>query len=119
MKTMRTVGRLRAVACLAVLTLATGCALPGGRSSDPWFGRDKLYHFAGSAAISASTAAAARHNGADDAEAGMIAIGVTLSVGSAKEHYDRTVKKTYWSWKDMVWNTLGAIVGSAAVAAAD
>ena len=42
-----------------------------------------------------------------------------LVVGAGKEAYDQRVKGTGWSWRDMAWNLLGALVGSQLALAAD
>ena len=52
--------------------------------------------------IGGGTTAIAEHNGWSKGDARYLAFGVTLSLGAAKETYDLTVKKTGWSWKDLV-----------------
>lgn len=89
--------------------LLAGCAAPAG---DRWFGPDKLKHFTASAAIGAGAAYAAREAGAADADARAAGITVVLTVGAGKELYDRELKQTYWSWRDMTWNLLGGLLGS-------
>ena len=93
----------------------SGCATVNGRS-DPWFGKDKLYHFTVAGVIGAGTSAVACNNGASEQEAPMIGLSVVLGLGTGKELYDKYIQHTYWSWKDMFWNviggTLGGIIGS-------
>jgi uncharacterized protein YfiM (DUF2279 family) len=42
----------------------------------------------------------------------MIGVGVTLAIGAAKESYDKHIKRTYYSPRDMVWNIIGSSVGA-------
>ncbi len=109
---------MREVLCCLLCVLTVGCSTTACRS-DSWFGRDKLYHFACSAAIGAAGTAVARHNDAPDVDSGAVGVGTALAIGSSKEAYDLAVKDTCWSWKDMVWNVVGAFVGASLAAACD
>ena len=80
--------------------------------NDHLFGPDKVYHFTAAGVIGACTTAAAVSNGASDSDAPVIGISVAIGVGAGKEFYDLTVKETYWSWKDMLWNLIGGTAGS-------
>ena len=91
-----------------------GCATVN-HPDDNWFARDKAYHFAAASAIGAGATFMA---GSEDA-APVIGVGVAMSFGAGKELYDREVKKTYWSWKDLAWDLAGAVAGAAAAAAAN
>ena len=71
-----------------------------------------MYHFTAAGVIGACTTAAAVNNGASDSDAPVIGISVAIGVGAGKEFYDLTVKETYWSWKDMLWNLIGGTAGS-------
>jgi putative lipoprotein len=84
-----------------------GCATVN-HPDDHWFARDKAYHFAVASAIGAGATLAA----GDEDAAPFIGVGVALSFGAGKELYDRDVKKTYWSWKDLAWDLAGALTGS-------
>lgn len=97
-------------ACL-LLMLGAGCA-SSVPAHDPWFGQDKAYHFAGAAVIGATTTFAAHEGHLSDGQTIALAIPVTLAIGAGKEAYDRNVKGTFWSWRDMAWNAAGAVVGS-------
>ena len=44
---------------------------------------------------------------------------MAVSFGAGKELYDRNVKNTYWSWKDLAWDLAGAVAGALAATAAD
>ena len=82
---------------------------------DSFFGKDKLYHFTASGVIGAGVTAVSRNNGISDYKAPVIGVSVSIGIGAGKEFYDLTVKETYWSWKDIVWNLIGSSVGSYAV----
>ena len=92
--------------------LLCGCATMN-HPDDKWFGRDKAYHFGISAGISAGLAAVAENNGCNDGEAMAFAVAFTMPIGAGKELYDRNVKKTYCSGKDLAWDLAGALVGGA------
>jgi len=100
-----------AVPILALLL--SGCATMR-HPDDAWFARDKAWHFGISAGISAGLAAAAENNGCSDGEAMAFAVAFTMPIGAGKELYDRKVKKTYCSGKDLVWDLAGALAGGAA-----
>ena len=90
-----------------------GCAMMR-HPDDAWFARDKAWHFGISAGLSAGLAAAAENNGCSDGEAMAFAVAFTMPIGAGKEAYDRNVKKTYASGKDLVWDLAGALAGGAA-----
>jgi putative lipoprotein len=92
----------------------TGCATVN-HPDDHWFARDKAYHFAVASAISAGATLAA----GDSDAAPVIGVGVAMAFGAGKETYDRDVKKTYWSWKDLAWDLAGAAAGALAATAAN
>ncbi len=83
---------------------------------DRMFGRDKLYHFTASAAIGAGATLAAANNGHDTGEAPVIGFTTAVTIGGAKEAFDAGVKQTYWSWKDLFWDAVGAAAGCGAAA---
>lgn len=108
---------LRTTLCFAfiVLFLISGCA-PIFVKQDPWFGRDKMYHFVCSGAIGAGATLAVRSNGGSEQTAPVIGVTVAVGIGGGKELYDLTIKKTYWSWKDFIWDIAGSAAGSYAAA---
>jgi uncharacterized protein YfiM (DUF2279 family) len=69
----------------------SGCAAVY-RGDDPWFGRDKAYHFAVSGAIGAGTTLAACRNGASESGAPVIGMSAAVGIGAGKECYDKRVK---------------------------
>ncbi|MDH5327043.1 MAG: hypothetical protein OEZ68_12950 [Gammaproteobacteria bacterium] len=83
--------------------------------SDPWVGQDKVYHALASAAIARIAALEADRHSSSKCAPLAVGLVVTLSAGTAKELYDRDVRKTLFSWRDMFWNTFGALLGSLSV----
>ncbi|MEE8328361.1 MAG: hypothetical protein V3R54_00325 [Thermodesulfovibrionia bacterium] len=102
------------IACLVLSLLVSGCAVVNSRE-DHWFGRDKFYHFSIAAAIGAGVSSAVNKNGTSNCKAPVMGVSAAIGLGMAKELYDRNIKKTYWSWKDMFWNLFGGTAGSLAV----
>ncbi len=101
-------------ACLPVLLIAltvlSGCATASPQN-DSWFGRDKVKHFLAASVISGAASAIADKQGMDNDGSFYFAFGLTLSLGAGKEAYDMKIRKTGWSWKDLAWDTLGALAG--------
>lgn len=97
------------------LTLWTGTVGSSGPASprDPWFGRDKLAHFAASALIQSATHSVFRWRGASYQRASWTATAVTATSGVGKELWDRHRKRDF-SFRDLAWDGVG-IVASAAV----
>ena len=93
-----------------ILFAMSGCSSYG--YNDPFWGRDKLYHFTASGVIGAGTTMASSRNGVSDRDAPLIGISVAMSFGSGKECYDMNVKGSFWSWKDMFWDLMGGVTGS-------
>ena len=102
---------MRWVGLPVLLLVISGCSTLG-REDDPWFSADKAAHFASSALIGAAAAHHATERGHDDCQAALLGVGVAISFGAAKETYDKRVKKTYYSSRDMVWNIVGGGVGA-------
>ncbi len=89
-------------------------APPERALEDPWFGRDKLYHFVGSAVIQGAGHALGRSVGLDYREAAWTAAGITLTAGVAKELYDRADGR-FFSWRDLTADAAGAAAGAVVV----
>lgn len=86
-------------------------APPERAPEDPWFGRDKLYHFVGSAVMQGAGHSLGRAAGLDYREAAWTAAGLTLTVGVAKEVHDRADGR-FFSWRDLTADALGGGVGA-------
>lgn len=94
------------------LAFLLGCASP--RGSDPLFAHDKYLHFFICAGMAAGAALAVEDHQPDDMT-WTIALSVPLGVGLGKEVYDREIKGTFFSWRDLLWDALGAAAGAAVV----
>jgi len=97
---------------LILIFFSSSCATLNNKTEDKWFARDKAYHFAAGYIIGSGSALIGRNNGMDRPSTLATGIGTTIALGSGKEYYDRNIKKTYWSWKDITWNLFGALAGS-------
>jgi putative lipoprotein len=95
---------------------ASGCA---STPADPWWGPDKAAHLAVSSVLSAAATRVAMDSGVPASSAHAQAIGIVLVIGAGKEAYDARPGGTGWSWRDMSWNLLGALLGGALVRAVD
>jgi len=71
--------------------------------SDPWWAKDKVRHFATAYVLTKSSMQA----GIDRRYSAAIVF--TLSVG--KEVYDKKVKKTFFSFKDIIYDLAGVTLG--------
>lgn len=99
---------------IILCTLSACAAAPANHREDAWFSQDKYAHFVLSGLTSAVIANAAKKDGRDNCDAAFIGLGITLSLGAAKESYDKRYKKTLYSFQDMSWNLLGSTIGSLA-----
>ncbi len=72
-------------------------------SHDPLFAQDKMKHLAASCFIEQTIY---QYNGHKNKS-----FGLTISVGIAKELYDWKVRKTMFSFKDLLYDFIGAGVG--------
>ncbi|MFE8073179.1 hypothetical protein QQM79_19125 [Marinobacteraceae bacterium S3BR75-40.1] len=107
--------RIQSLFWSLLLTLSlSGCAhqAPAG---DHWLGVDKLEHFTLSAATAASLNRAAERDHWAPCAGTLGSMTLTLSGGALKELYDLKIKGTYWSWRDMTADLLGAAAGALAV----
>lgn len=93
-------------------------APPERSPEDPWFGRDKLYHFVGSAVIQGAGHALGRAVGLDYREAAWTAAGITLTAGLSKEFYDRAQGR-FFSWRDLTADAAGGGIGAIGVRQVD
>lgn len=84
---------------------------------DRWFGRDKAYHFAASAAIQ-SLAHGVLRTSNDYRMSSTVAGVTTLAVGVSKEIYDRADGR-YFSWKDLAADAAGGATAAAVVRQVD
>ena len=80
--------------------------------TDAWFGSDKIRHMTGSMIATTFTAQIARRQfNLSRKDATKIAIGITFSLGLAKETFDHTRRDNIFSWKDLTADLLGITLG--------
>ena len=78
---------------------------------DRWFARDKALHFTASALIQSLGHSVLRANGHAYRDAAWTAAGITMSIGVAKELWDRHDGR-YISLKDLTADAAGAGTGA-------
>lgn len=96
---------------LSVLCLANSACSSMHMANDAWTGQDKAKHFAVSAALGAMASHAAAQQTHHSSKQAAIGIGLTLSIGAGKELHDGRRGGSGFSWRDMAYNTAGALVG--------
>ena len=94
----------------ALITLSPVLAHAQQTDPDRWFGRDKAAHFGVSAVLASCTYAVASSQFQPRYQPLVIAGGITLAVGGAKETFD-ALGFGDPSWKDLTWDVIGTIVG--------
>ena len=79
--------------------------------NDSWFGKDKAKHFFVSGVIAGISTSVSENREIDSDESFLLSTGITLSIGMGKEAHDLWLSQTGWSWKDLLWDLLGALAG--------
>ncbi len=104
---------MRGTRTLAIFTCAGlfACA-PIPAHKDPWNAPDKYAHAAISAVLGATVTQASLNDGAAECDALRRGAGVTLTIGVGKEIVDAEIRRKGWSWRDLVADATGAVVGS-------
>jgi putative lipoprotein len=92
------------------LCVWVGASRVRAQSDDPWFGQDKLWHFSLEVGISGAAYALSVPLVEPAWQRALIAGGMGLSVGIAKELYDATGMGDP-SLRDLTWDVLGCAVG--------
>lgn len=106
---------LNKILTMSLLISMSACATATAHHPhDNWFGEDKMRHFLVSSAIGAVFTKIAANNGTAPCKSVFIGISASMAIGSGKEWYDKNIRKTYFSWKDMVWDIAGGTLGSLA-----
>ncbi|MCM8812540.1 MAG: DUF2279 domain-containing protein [Candidatus Omnitrophica bacterium] len=98
---------------LAVLLFVLSATLfPEPVRADSWTGPDKGKHVIVSCGISILAYNIFLKNTAwSESQAQAAAFAAAMAVGTAKECYDKYVRETEFSWKDMAANAAGAGIG--------
>lgn len=79
---------------------------------DIWLSEDKARHLAGGMiATTFSAQIAMRRFNVSHKEAIRYGIGITFSLGIAKEVFDHTSPNNFFSWKDLIANMVGITIG--------
>ena len=85
---------------------------PAARAEDPWWDQDKGLHLAVSGALGAGVYTTLWLAGDDPRPLRLVlATGLALLPGVAKEIYDSGQPGNLFSGKDMLWNAVGAVAG--------
>ena len=100
-----------AAVLLAVVTSPLG-ARAAGPDPDPWFGRDKLLHFAASATLAGSGYAIGAPLFDSRGHALILGGSLALGLGITKEVLDATGLGDP-SWRDLAWDGIGTVAGLA------
>jgi putative lipoprotein len=95
--------------CLAVNIIYGQAAV----ARDSWFGIDKIKHFFISAFVESVTYSALQAARVKRRPALTGAIGVTASIGVAREIHDKRKPGNRFSYRDLTWDALG--IGAGAV----
>ena len=92
----------------------SGKSKPEAIKSEPWFAIDKGQHLIGSFV---STLLIAKVNnsyfGVDKSNSKKIGIGITFSIGLAKETFDSQKSNNVFSWKDLMADVVGIVAAIA------
>jgi len=100
------------ISILIISTIVPPCAA-GNPDGDKWFGEDKLKHFGLSAFFAGgSYIVANRHFDLDKSKSFTIGVGITVSLGAAKEIIDYRTPDQTSSHKDLIWDIAGALTGA-------
>ena len=102
--------RARAWFLLCSVRLCTCTCSVRAQSDDPWLGRDKLLHFSLELGITGAAYALSVPLVEPAWQRALLAAGVGLSVGVAKELYDATGHGDP-SLRDLSWDVLGCAAG--------
>ncbi len=78
--------------------------------SDPWFAKDKVQHFAVSFVVYSGVEYWGRSQHWKRPE--IRGITVTISLGLLKELVDWQIRKTGFSWKDLLYDVAGAVTAA-------
>ena len=99
---------------ISIILFATQYSLADDNKRDDWFGKDKLKHFTVSAFYSGGIAIVAnRHFDMKKDDSIILGVGITISLGGAKEIYDHSKPTETSSIKDFIWDIGGVMAGAA------
>jgi putative lipoprotein len=97
--------------CRADGPASSPAAQPAPSDPDPWFGRDKLYHFGATALISAGGYGVGKLAFGGYAAPAIFGSSLALAAGATKELLDMAGFGDP-SWRDITWDVIGTAVGT-------
>jgi putative lipoprotein len=100
----------RLIALVVMTGLGASAAAVHADERDPWFGRDKAYHFTASAVIAAGGYGVTRSFTDDRPTCLAVGGALALSAGVGKELYDLSGRGDP-SLRDLTWDVLGTATG--------
>lgn len=101
------------ITAILVILSASQISTAAEKKTDRWFGKDKFQHFGYSAFLSGgSYTVAYRHFERRSEDSFVISIGLTFSLGAAKEYIDYREPGRTSSYKDLAWDIAGALTGA-------
>jgi putative lipoprotein len=106
------------IAVVAIAVLTGSAALVRADERDPWFGRDKAYHFSASALIAAGGYGVTRSFTDDRPTCLAVGGALALTAGVGKELYDLSGRGDP-SLRDLTWDVLGTATGLLLIWAVD
>jgi putative lipoprotein len=95
---------------LVLAWLGASAAAAHADERDPWFGRDKAYHFSISAALAAGGYGVTRSLTDDRSTCLALGGALALTAGAGKELYDLSGRGDP-SLRDLTWDVLGTATG--------
>jgi len=82
------------------------------QAKSSWTGKDKVMHFTGSAFLTYWNYGVSSDILEYSTDKSVyLAVSFSLALGTAKEYSDKKLKKTGFSWQDMVYDAAGVLVG--------
>src|SRR5579862_4942747 len=94
---------MRMVAVLLCAMVWLGAGIARADEADPWFGLDKVQHFAAGTVLGAGGYGAAALASDSTRTRIVVGLGAALGAGAAKELYDRAGHGDA-SWRDFAWD---------------
>ena len=98
------------IGLVAMTVMGAGGAAVHAGEGDPWFGRDKAYHFSASAVIAAGGYGVTRSFTDDRPTCLAVGGALALTAGVGKELYDLSGRGDP-SLRDLTWDVLGTATG--------
>ncbi|MCD6176690.1 MAG: hypothetical protein J7K29_02515 [Candidatus Cloacimonetes bacterium] len=82
------------------------------QAKSKWLGEDKVLHFAGSTFLTYWNYGVSKDIlGQNSKKSVYFTISFTLALGTIKEYSDKKLKKTDFSWHDLIYDSAGVIAG--------